>query len=96
MVLAISLFRVMLSPAQAGQIVEGTVVEILTLPAVLACFTCSYGLRALRLLIMYNPQLRKRWGTILGESAMVKFLVAIYIFLEVVAWSASLVFGVDR
>ncbi|CAM9691743.1 unnamed protein product [Pylaiella littoralis] len=96
MVLAISLFRVMLSPAQAAQIVEGTVVEIITLPAVCACFTCAYGLRAFRLLIMYNPHMRKRWGTILGESAMVKLLLAIYIVMEVVAWSASLVFGVDR
>ncbi|CAN0108423.1 unnamed protein product [Ectocarpus sp. 12 AP-2014] len=86
----------MLFPAQAGEIVKGTAVEIITLPAVFACFTCAYGLRALRLLIMYNSHTRNRWGIFLGELAMVKCLVAVYVVLEVVAWSASLAFGVDR
>lgn len=86
----------MIVPAQAGQMLKGTVVEVVTLPAVFACFTCAYGFRAIRLLIMYNPNVRKFWGKVLDESRMVKVLVGIYAILELTAWSASLVYGADR
>lgn len=59
-------------------------------------FTLPYGVRGLRLIVMYNPHMRERWGVILNEPAIIKTLLALFFVTEAVAWSGALARGVDR
>lgn len=58
--------------------------------------TSAYVMRGVRLLVMYNPALRERYGPYIKEVAMVKALLISFGAIEGVVWSLSLVFGVRR
>lgn len=66
---------------------------ILCVPIMLS-FTASYILRGVRLLIMFNPRRRQRWGSFLRESFFVPIVLAIYVVLQVVVWSFVPAYGV--
>lgn len=72
------------------------VVELLIVPLQFALHTGPYLLRYFRLLVMYHPEMRGRWGSFLDESTMVKVLVAAYGVIELIIWPLSLVVGVGR
>ena len=75
---------------------DGTPREIVFVPLGFACFILVYGIRGLRLIVLYNSDMRRRWGGVLNEAAMAKYLVALYVTIEVIAWSACAVYGVER
>lgn len=89
-------FRGTLVPADAAKMIDGSLTEIVFVPLTLTCFTSVYGLRGLRLLIMYNADIRRRWRKVPSDLAMVKRVVVVYAVIEVTAWSAGLVVGLHR
>eukprot|EP00752_Nemacystus_decipiens_P015544 g13868.t1 len=76
--------------------IDGSLGEVLTAPLISLGFTCVYGARGLRLLVMYNRQLRGRWVRVLDERAVIKSLMAAYLSFEGFAWSAILLYGLNR
>eukprot|EP00903_Cladosiphon_okamuranus_P015053 g13926.t1 len=75
--------------------VEVDATELLLAPLAMVFNTGAYYLRFFRLLVMYHPELRARWGRYLGESTMVRVLVASFVVVEVIVWSLGLVFRVN-
>lgn len=71
-------------------------VELLAIPMQLALNAGPYFLRYFRLVVMYHPEKRGRWGGYLDESKMVKVLVAAYGIIELIVWSLSLAVGRGR
>lgn len=65
-------------------------------PLVVLGFAGVYALRAARLLVMYNPHMRERWGKPLKQHEVIKILVALFALVEIVAWSATTVSGLRR
>ena len=91
-----SILRLAFFPGQLAPSLEGGVAEVVHIPMVLWGFTLPYAVRGLRLIVMYNPHMRGRWGRILNEPPVIRKLVALFFAKEAVAWSAGLVYGVDR
>lgn len=91
-----STLSVTLFPDQVAKKIDGTLRQVFSLPLVFTGFTCVYGIRGLRLIVMYNPGMRGRWVRILDERAMIKGLMATYVGVEVVLWSTMPLFGVNR
>ena len=60
------------------------------------CFTAMYVTRGLRLLVLYNPHSRQRWGSLLREKPLLTVLLGIFAVLEGVVWSFVPVYGVAR
>lgn len=56
----------------------------------------AYFMRAVRLLVMYNPRLRRRWGRILKEKAILRVLLVPPLLMQVVIWSTVPVYGTER
>lgn len=69
---------------------------LVVIPMGVTLNTSAYVLRGIRLLVMYNPSLRKRYGPYLREAPMVKAMLASYGVLEVIIWCLTLVFGIKR
>jgi len=90
------IWRTTLFPGEVANIIEGSAPEIVFLPLSTMGFTAVYGLRGLRLLTMYDRKMRRRWGGVPEEGALVKALLVCYLVIEVIAWSASLAYGVSR
>jgi len=88
--------RITLFPGEAAKSLEGSGPEIVLVPLSTTAFTAVYGLRGLRLLIMYDRHMRQRWGGVPDEGALVKVWLVCYLVIEVTAWSASLICGVSR
>jgi len=88
--------RVTLSPHAVEATVEGSVIDAVGQPLVLTCFTCAYGMRGLRLIILYDSDIRERWGKLANDRAMTKSLVIVFVLIEVIVWSAGLVLGIER
>jgi len=65
-------------------------------PLALTCFTGAYGMRGLRLVILYDAKVRERWGKFARDRTMAKSLVMMFVVIEAILWVASLVVGVDR
>lgn len=62
---------------------------VLTAPAVFFAFTGAYVIRGFRLLVMYNPHMRNRWGYYINkEGATVQAALVAFATVEVVSWSA--------
>lgn len=59
---------------------------LLCIPLMLS-FTAAYILRGVRLLILFNPRSRQRWGSFLRESKYIPIVLAIFLVLQVVVWS---------
>jgi len=89
-------FRSTLVPGDVAKMLDGSLTEIVFVPLTLTCFTPVYGLRGVRLLIMYKADMRRRWRRVPSELAMVKHVVVVYAVIEVTAFSAGLVFGLHR
>lgn len=68
---------------------------LLAIPLML-CFTAAYVLRGLRLLVMYDPRSRQRWGSFLRERKFFTVLLAFFLALEVIVWSFVPAYGVGR
>ncbi|CAN0471908.1 unnamed protein product, partial [Ectocarpus sp. 12 AP-2014] len=59
-------------------------------------FLGPYVIRGIRLLVMYNPATRTHWGRFFNnELAVVKILLVAFGIVEVIAWSAVLLFGLE-
>ena len=78
-----------------AKVLEGSDLEIVLLPLSTTGNTAVYGLRGLRLLMMYDSDLRRRWGRVPDERALAKYLVVTFLVVEAMAWSTRLVNG-DR
>ncbi|CAM9567058.1 unnamed protein product, partial [Ectocarpus sp. 12 AP-2014] len=74
-----------------------SVLRIIIIPFAVFCFVGVYIVRGLRVVIMYAPSHRKRWGKYLKkESTTVKTMLAAFAAVEVIAWSAVLPVGLER
>lgn len=94
--LAYAVFRVTMFPTQVAKMIDGSVGEVLTAPLISSGFTCVYGARGLRLLVMHDRHLRGRWIRVLEERAVIKGLVAAFLAIGGIAWSAILLYGLNR
>ncbi|CAM9445951.1 unnamed protein product [Ectocarpus fasciculatus] len=73
------------------------VLQIVNIPLTVLCFVGVYIVRGLRVLIMYTPSRRQRWGRyLMKEAAAVKTLLAAYAVVEVAAWVAVQRVGLAR
>lgn len=76
--------------------IEEGAFDLALMPMLLTLYTGAYIMRGFRLLVMYNPHLRKRWGRCVKETVITRTLVAAWFVLEVLVWSASSIFGIQR
>lgn len=51
-------------------------------------------MRAFRVLLMYFPSKRKKWGSIPKEVAVLRLVAVGYALMEIVIWSAAAVYGI--
>lgn len=51
-------------------------------------------MRAVRVLLMYYPEKRKKWGRIPKEKQILRVAVSGYVLVEVAVWSAAAVNGI--
>ncbi|CAN0132889.1 unnamed protein product, partial [Ectocarpus sp. 6 AP-2014] len=73
------------------------VLQIVNIPLTAFCFVGAYIARGLRVLMMYTPSRRQRWGRHLKkEGATVKVLLAAYAIVQVAAWIAVQHVGLAR
>lgn len=70
--------------------------ELFMIPLGLILNTVVYILRGHRLLVMYNPSSRHRWGPYIKESSMLKTVVVCFAVVQAILWSLALKFGVPR
>lgn len=70
--------------------------ELFMIPLGLILNTVVYILRGYRLLVMYNPSSRHRWGPYIKESFMLKTVVVCFAVVQAILWSLALKFGVPR
>lgn len=91
-----AIFRITMFPTQVANMIDGSVGEVLTAPLISSGFTCVYGVRGLRLLVMYNRHLRGRWVRVLDERGVIKGLVATYLSIQSGLWSAIMLYGLNR
>lgn len=91
-----TILRIALFPHAVEATLKGSMVDAVVQPLVLTCFTCAYGMRGLRLIVLYDSDVRERWGKLANERAMSKSLVVAFVLIEFIVWSGGLVFGVDR
>lgn len=70
--------------------------ELFIIPLGLILNTVVYIMRGLRLLILYNPDLRHRWGPYIKESFMLKTVVVCFAVIQAILRSLALMFGVPR
>ena len=68
---------------------------VLYIPVVLS-FSSAYIMRGLRLLVMYNPDSRQRWGALLRERNFLKIQLATFLAVEAAVWSCVLKFGINQ
>lgn len=74
----------------------GEIDGILLIPMMPTLFTGPYILRGVRLLVLYNPPMRKRWGAFAREPVLLRAMVISCVVLEVINWTAVLIFGIER
>lgn len=70
--------------------------DMLTTPMLLTLYSGAYVFRGVRLLVMYNPNMRARWGRVCKQSFMIKTLLISYGAVLVIACSASVILGAER
>ena len=87
--------RYTIFPAEVTKVREGSDMLIVIIPLVATGYTTVYGWRGLRLLMMYDSAMRRRWGRVPNERAIAKGLIASFLAIEAIAWSVRLVYG-DR
>lgn len=51
-------------------------------------------MRAVRVLLMYFPTMRKKWGSIPKETAVLRLTAVGFTLMEIVIWSAAAVYGI--
>ena len=91
-----TVFRMALSSAQLPATRRGSVAAAVIQPLIFTCFTCAYGMRGLRLVILYDADIRERWGMFVKDRVVAKSLMISFVAIEVLVWSAGLAVGVDR
>ncbi|CAB1108737.1 unnamed protein product [Ectocarpus sp. CCAP 1310/34] len=90
--------------ATTGAVINSEVVNaqlafapIITVPLVLVAFVGAYIIRGIRLLVMYNPHMRHRWGRYFNkETFMVKVVIVLFVVLQLVSSLAVVVVGAAR
>lgn len=70
--------------------------DLFWLPILLTLYTGAYVMRGFRLMIMYHPHLRKRWGRCLKEAVISRNLVVSCVVLEIIVWSSTYIVGISR
>ena len=78
--------------ASNGAAVDG----VLLTPMMPTLYTGPYILRGFRLLVMYNPSMRKRWGAFAREPVLLRAMVVSCVVLEVIGWISVLFLGIER
>ena len=78
--------------ASNGAAVDG----VLLTPMMPTLYTGPYILRGFRLLVMYNPPMRKRWGAFAREPVLLRAMVVSCVVLEVIGWISVLFLGIKR
>ncbi|CAM9279854.1 unnamed protein product, partial [Ectocarpus fasciculatus] len=90
---AFAVARLILIP---DQLVVLFISAIILVPLMEFGFLGPYVIRGVRLLVMYNPSTREHWGRFFNnELAVVKILLVAFGVVEVIAWSAALLFGME-
>lgn len=51
---------------------------------------------AVRLLVMYDPMKRRKWGRYTNEKRIFHGLIWTYVLIEVTIWASACVFGLQR
>ena len=69
------------------------IVDIIGLPAILAAEGMA-TMRAVRLLLMYFPSKRKKWGSIPKEASVLRVMVSVFALMQIAIWSAAAVYGI--
>ncbi|CAM9482538.1 unnamed protein product [Ectocarpus sp. 12 AP-2014] len=78
------------------QVVVLSISLMIFVPLMELGFLGPYVIRGIRLLVMYNPATRTHWGRFFNnELAVVKILLVAFGIVEVIAWSAVLLFGLE-
>eukprot|EP00752_Nemacystus_decipiens_P011672 g10359.t1 len=90
----VTIFRYMLATEDDDS--TGAIDGLLLIPMMPTLYTGPYILRGFRLLVMYNPRMRKRWATFAREPVLEKAMVISCVLLEVTSWTAALVLGIER
>lgn len=89
----VTVFRYMTSGEDDG---TGQVDGLILVPMIPTLYTGPYILRGFRLLVMYNPPMRRRWGALVKELGLVRAMVVCFVVLELINWTAVLFVGIER
>lgn len=71
------------------------IVDLVGFPALLAA-EIALVLIAVRLLVMYYPSKRAKWGRYIKEIFLIRALVLAWVLMEMAVWSAVLPMGISR
>lgn len=85
-----------LLPGMLGGCAESVLYDLVLSLFLLMTYTGPYVIRGFRLLVMYYPAMRVRFGTLVKESLMVRITLVAVTVLETMMWCAAWVFGVER
>lgn len=69
------------------------IVDLLGLPMVVVA-ELMVIMRGYRVLLMYFPEKREKWGSIPKETSIIKIVVSAYVLMEIAAWSAAATYGI--
>lgn len=78
------------------KIEEPGIITVYGVPMILTLFVGSYVMRGIRLLVIYEPKLRRRWGCYFREMNIFIGLIAPTLVFQMVAWAMVPIFGLDR
>lgn len=90
----VTMYTYLCAPEDAES--TGEVESIFLIPMLPTLYTGPYILRGFRLLIMYNPRMRKRWGAFVKERALQRAMVACCVVNQVISWTCVLFFGIEQ
>ncbi|CAM9739353.1 unnamed protein product, partial [Pylaiella littoralis] len=62
----------------------------------LLLYTAAYDFRGIRLLVMYNPHSRQRWGRFIKDALMTKILLVSFVVLSMLVSILCLFYGIKR
>ena len=74
----------------------GQIDGLILVPMIPTLYTGPYILRGFRLLVMYNPPMRRRWGALVKEPVLMRAMVVCFVVLELSNWTAVLFVGIER
>lgn len=78
-----------------GTVRDNRILDLVGFPALVAALI-ALVMTAVRLLVMYNPSTRARWGRYIKERSLFRALGFALVLMEVAVWSAASTQGVTR